>query len=83
MKINNKYNNNELNNEEIELLKEYNIIDSFGVFYNINNPYVATYKSGKFLGKLYKSCKDVERNSLSNLGIKITAGSVSSFCTGN
>lgn len=83
LKINNKYNNNELNNEEIELLKEYNIIDSFGVFYNINNPYVATYKSGKFLGKLYKSCKDVERNSLSDLGIKITAGSVSSFCTGN
>ena len=82
-KINKKYDNDELSSNEIDLLKKYNIIDSFGVFYNLNKPYVAVYKYGKFLGKLYKSCKDLERDSLVDLGERIVANSVSSFCNNN
>lgn len=81
--IKKKYNNGKLSSDELSLLKKYNIVDSFGVFYNFNNPYVAAYERGEFLGKLYNSCKDVERNSLNDFGIKIGAGTISDFCAGN
>lgn len=78
-----RYNNEKLNNEEMQLLKKYNIVDNLGVFYVITNPYIAIYRHGQFLGKLYKSARDVEENSLKDLGRKINKKSIWSFCSGS
>lgn len=78
-----KYYDCKLSENEIHVLKKYKIIDDLGIFYNFNEPYIAVYKNGEFLNKLYCSCKEVERCFPDDFGVKVSSGSISSFCTGN